>query len=148
MLSRLRLRQPPTRKKVIELAVRGPVGRWFARRNWAAFVLPLPFACLIFYWNTDAPDPFTRVHEFVHVEQDAEHPLWIVFWSSTWPSTSPAATGATRTSGTPAPSSTMRASTACPTGPRSRHLTSAGVASTKFLEGHSNELGNHRARAR
>jgi hypothetical protein len=82
VLSHLRLRQPPTRKKVIELAVGGPVGRWFARRNWAAFVLPLPFACVIFYWNTRAPDPYTRVHEFVHVEQDEAHPFWIVFWVS------------------------------------------------------------------
>jgi len=80
MLSRLRLRQPPTRKRVIELAVGGPVGRWFARRGWSAFVLPLPFACVIFYWNTPAPDPFTRVHEFVHVEQDEAHGLFFVFW--------------------------------------------------------------------
>jgi len=80
MLSRLRLRQPPTRKTVVELAVGGRVGRWFARRNWAAFVLPLPFACLIFYWNTTAPDPYTRVHEFVHVEQDEEHAFFLVFW--------------------------------------------------------------------
>jgi hypothetical protein len=80
MLTRLRLKQPATRKAVIELAVGGPVGRWFARRNWAAFVLPLPFLCVIFYWNTRAPDPFTRVHEFVHVEQDAAHPFFLVFW--------------------------------------------------------------------
>ena len=80
MVTRLRLAQPPTRKTVIELAVRGPVGRWFARRRWSAFVLPLPFACIIFYWNTRAPDPHTRVHEFVHVAQDEEHPFWIVFW--------------------------------------------------------------------
>ena len=80
MLSRLHLRQPPTRKAVIELAVGGPVGRWFARRGWAAFVLPLPFACLIVYWNTRTPDPFTRVHEFVHVEQDEAHGLFLVFW--------------------------------------------------------------------
>jgi hypothetical protein len=80
MVSRLRLRQPPAHKKVLELAVGGPVGRWFARRNWAAFVLPLPFACVIFYWNTRVPDPYTRVHEFVHVEQDQDHPFFLVFW--------------------------------------------------------------------
>jgi len=80
MVSRLRLRQPPTRKRVIELAVRGPIGRWFARRNWSAFVLPLPFACLIFYWNTRTPDPYTRVHEFVHVDQDEAHGCFLVFW--------------------------------------------------------------------
>ncbi len=80
MVTRLRLPQPPARKKVIELAVGGPVGRWFARRNWAAFVLPLPFACVIFYWNAPAPDPYTRVHEFVHVQQDEEQPFFVVFW--------------------------------------------------------------------
>jgi len=77
---RLDLRQPPTRKKVIELAVGGPVGRWFARRHWAAFTLPLPFVCLIFYWHTGAPDPFTRVHEFAHVDQDEAHPFFLIFW--------------------------------------------------------------------
>ena len=80
MLSRLRLKQPPTRKPVIELCVGGPVGRWFGRRGWLAFVLPLPFVCVIFYWNTPAPSPLTRVHEFVHVEQDAAHPAFFVFW--------------------------------------------------------------------
>jgi hypothetical protein len=80
MLSRLHLQQPPSRKRVIELAVGGPVGRWFARRRWAAFTLPLPFVCLIFYWNTLTPDPFTRVHEFVHVEQDEAHPFFLAFW--------------------------------------------------------------------
>jgi hypothetical protein len=78
--ARLRLRQPPTRKKVIELAVAGPVGRWFARRRWAAFTLPLPFVVVIFYWNTPAPNPYTRVHEFVHVEQDQATPFFLVFW--------------------------------------------------------------------
>ena len=81
MPRRLHLRQPPTRKKVIELAVDGPVGRWFARRHWAAFTLPLPFVCLIFYWHTSAPDPFTRVHEFVHVDQDEAAPFFLVFWA-------------------------------------------------------------------
>ena len=75
--ARLRLRQPPTRKKVIELAVAGPVGRWFARRRWAAFTLPLPFVVVIFYWNTPAPNPYTRVHEFVHVEQDQATPFFL-----------------------------------------------------------------------
>ncbi|HXU03359.1 MAG TPA: hypothetical protein VN903_20475 [Polyangia bacterium] len=81
MLTRLLLRQPPTRKTVVELAVGGPVGRWFARRGWSAFTLPLPFACLIFYWNTRAPDPMTRVHEFVHVEQDEAHSFFLAFWA-------------------------------------------------------------------
>src|SRR6185369_11953242 len=80
MLSRLRLRQPPVRKKVIELVVGGPVGRWFARRHWGAFTLPLPLAVVIFYWDTPAPSPLTRVHEFVHVAQDEESPFFLVFW--------------------------------------------------------------------
>jgi hypothetical protein len=63
---------------VIELTVAGPVGRWFARRGWGAFTLPLPFACFIFYWNTTAPSPLTRVHEFVHVAQDEADPVFVV----------------------------------------------------------------------
>ena len=80
VLSRIHLRQPAARKKVFELAVAGPVGRWFARRRWAAFTLPLPFVVLIFYWNTPAPNPYTRVHEFVHVAQDEASPFFLVFW--------------------------------------------------------------------
>jgi len=80
MLSRLRLRQPAIDKKVVELIVGGPIGRWFARRRWAAFTLPLPFIVLIFYWDTPAPSPLTRVHEFVHVGQDQAHPFFFVFW--------------------------------------------------------------------
>ena len=80
MLTRLRLPQPPTRKQVVELVVGGPIGRWFARAGWGAFVLPLPFVCIIFYWNTSAPSPFTRVHEFVHVAQDEANPFFFVFW--------------------------------------------------------------------
>jgi len=81
MLSRLRLPQPSTRKKVVELAVSGPVGRWFARQGWGAFTLPLPFLCVIFYWSTPAPSPYTRVHEFVHVAQDEASPFFLVFWA-------------------------------------------------------------------
>jgi hypothetical protein len=80
VVSRLHLPQPPARKKVLELAVAGPVGRWFARRRWAAFTLPLPFVVVIFYWNTPAPNPYTRVHEFVHVAQDEASPVFFVFW--------------------------------------------------------------------
>ena len=76
---RLRLRQPRTRKPVIELAVGGFVGRWFARRGWGAFTLPMPFVCFIFYWATPAPpSPLTRVHEFAHVAQDEADPLFVV----------------------------------------------------------------------
>src|SRR3954468_9119537 len=52
MVRLLRLRQPPTRKRVFELLVDGPVGRWFRRQGWAGFTLPLPRVFLIFYWNT------------------------------------------------------------------------------------------------
>jgi hypothetical protein len=65
----LRLRQPPTRRRVFELVVGGPIGRWFQRHRWAAFTLPLPRVVLVFYWNTPRPNPLVRVHEFRHVEQ-------------------------------------------------------------------------------
>jgi hypothetical protein len=74
---RLRLRQPRTRKAVIELVVGGIAGRWFARHGWGAFTLPLPFVCFIFYWATPVPSPFTRVHEFAHVAQDEADRLFV-----------------------------------------------------------------------
>jgi len=80
MVARLHLRQPSSHKKVVELVVSGPIGRWFVRRRWAAFTLPLPFVVLIFYWNTPAPSPLTRVHEFVHVAQDGRSPFFLIFW--------------------------------------------------------------------
>jgi len=75
----LRLRQPPTRKRVFELVVDGPIGRWFRRQGWAGFTLPLPRVFLIFYWNTPEPSPFVRVHEFRHVEQ-MERAIFVVAW--------------------------------------------------------------------
>jgi hypothetical protein len=75
----LRLRQPPTRRRVFELVVAGPVGRWFQRHRWAGFTLPLPRVVLIFYWNTPRPNPLVRVHEFRHVEQ-FDGALFIVAW--------------------------------------------------------------------
>jgi hypothetical protein len=80
MITRLHLEQPPTRKPVVELAVAGPVGRWFLNRGWTAFTLPLPFVVLIFYWNTAAPSPYTRVHEFVHVDQDERGRFFLKMW--------------------------------------------------------------------
>jgi hypothetical protein len=76
VVSRLRLRQPATKRTVVELVVRGPIGRWFTRRRWAGFTLPLPFVTVIFYWHTGTPSPYTRVHEFVHVAQDEANALF------------------------------------------------------------------------
>ena len=73
MLSRLHLRQPPTRKTVIELSVGGPVGRWFACRGWGAFVLPLPFLCIVFYWNTPEPSPFFLAFWAQYLAQHVRH---------------------------------------------------------------------------
>jgi hypothetical protein len=70
---RLALSQPPTRKTVVELAVCNFFGRWMRRRGWSAFTLPLPALVIVFYWFEapgEDPDPFVRVHEFVHVRQD------------------------------------------------------------------------------
>jgi hypothetical protein len=80
MIARLHLDQPPTAKKVVEVAVAGPVGRWFTRHGWSAFTLPLPFLVVIFYWNTPAPSPYTRVHEFVHVRQDERSRFFLSMW--------------------------------------------------------------------
>lgn len=78
LLSVLKAKQPPADKKVVELVVGGPVGRWFAARGWGAFTLPLPFLVLIFYWD-NAPG-LVRVHEFTHVRQDAANPFFLVTW--------------------------------------------------------------------
>jgi len=76
----LHLKQPRTEKRVVECVVAGAVGGWFRRRGWRAFTLPLPFVVVIFYWGAAAADPLTRVHEFVHVEQDEQSPFFLVFW--------------------------------------------------------------------
>ena len=77
----LRLRQPRTKKRVYEIAVCGPFGRWLQRRRWGAFTLPIPFFVFVFYWNTNPPSPFVRTHEFVHVRQDEASPFFLVFWA-------------------------------------------------------------------
>lgn len=69
---RLRLPQPVTGAPVIELAVANAAGQWMYRGGWRGFTLPLPFVTVIFYWLSDAherPDPYVRVHEFVHARQ-------------------------------------------------------------------------------
>ena len=72
-LQRIRLSQPATRKRVVELGVWNAFGRWMRSQRWLAFTLPLPLVTIIFYWldgPDEAPDPYVRVHEFVHVRQD------------------------------------------------------------------------------
>ena len=74
---RLILPRPSTRKTVLEVGVSNAFGRWMRRQGWLAFTLPLPAVVIVFYWLQDAdepPDPFVRVHEFVHVRQDQR--LW------------------------------------------------------------------------
>jgi hypothetical protein len=69
----LALPRPPTRKMVLELGVSNAFGRWMRRQGWLGFTLPLPALTIVFYWLRSAderPDPFVRVHEFVHVRQD------------------------------------------------------------------------------
>ena len=41
---------------------------------------PAALLCIVFYWNTPEPSPFTRVHEFIHVAQDEANPFFLVFW--------------------------------------------------------------------
>ena len=72
-VDRLSLPRPPTRKAVVELAVWNVFGRWMRRQGWLGFTMPLPGLVIVFYWMEEAgeePDPFVRVHEFVHVRQD------------------------------------------------------------------------------
>jgi hypothetical protein len=64
---------------VVELAVWNGFGRWMRRQGWLGFTLPLPGLVIIFYWledSSDEPDPFVRVHEFVHVRQDQRLPFF------------------------------------------------------------------------
>jgi len=74
----LRLPQPTTRKRVVEIVWEGPFARGMARMGWGAFTLPLPFLVVISYWRK-APPP-VRVHEFVHVDQDQRCAFFFVFW--------------------------------------------------------------------
>lgn len=83
MIRVLRAIKPDTKKKVIELCIAGPVGRWFRKRKWAGQTTPLPFMVLIFYWvndNNEAPSPYVRVHEMTHVSQDEQNSCFLVTW--------------------------------------------------------------------
>lgn len=80
---RLALRQPPCHKPVVELGVCNVFSQWMVQRRWSAFTLALPFVVLIFYWMDQPdrrPDPLTRVHEFVHVAQDADNGFFLLTW--------------------------------------------------------------------
>ena len=116
MLSRLRLQQPPTRKPVIELAVAARSAAGSPAAELARVRAPAAVRCVIFYWNTPARIPFTRVHEFVHVEQDAAHPLFFVFWVKYLAQQLAAGYRGNRFERPPARSNMTRASTACPNG--------------------------------
>jgi len=75
--------QPSTKKAVVEVMNGGPVAQWFLAKNWAAFTIPFPFVVVILYWldpHDAAPDPYVRVHEFVHVQQDARNSFFAVTW--------------------------------------------------------------------
>ena len=74
----LRLPQPATRKRVVEIIWEGRFARFMARKGWGAFTLPLPFLVVVSYW-LKAP-PSVRVHEFVHVDQDQRCPFFLLFW--------------------------------------------------------------------
>lgn len=82
-MRRLRLRQPPGCGRVVELAIGGPLGRWFRRRDWGAFTVPLPFVQVIVYWfvyGQEIPAMLLRVHEWTHVEQNLRDRFWLASW--------------------------------------------------------------------
>lgn len=91
MITLLNMPQPKTKKRVLEFAVDNFVGHFMFRRGWAAVTLPLPFVVLIFYWIGEdnglnerprslARLPYVRVHEFVHVAQEARYKTCFHFW--------------------------------------------------------------------
>lgn len=83
MVRVLALPKPYTKKKVIELKVAGPIGRWFVRHKWAGQTTPLPFIVFIFYWVNDLNEtvqPRYRIHEFIHVEQDERNLFFLITW--------------------------------------------------------------------
>lgn len=73
---RLRLPQPVTKKKVIELVWANWIGRLIYNKGWGGLTQWLPFVVLIHYWAYD-PEPLIRVHEFVHVRQGDDAGNWL-----------------------------------------------------------------------
>lgn len=88
MLRILGLSKPISKCKVVELVVAGPIGRWFKKRNWAAVTIPLPFFVFILYWASDrkdTPNPYTRVHEFIHVFQSEQKFFYLLrYFRESW----------------------------------------------------------------
>jgi hypothetical protein len=57
--------------RVYKRDVKGPVGRWFARRNWGGCCIVLPFFCLILLWAS--PPEWVLRHELAHAAQAARY---------------------------------------------------------------------------
>ncbi len=78
----LHLKQPKTKKKVVELAIAGRLGRFFLGRHWGAFTLPLPFLVVILHWVEPGQDPkwYIRLHEMQHVAQDEKNWCFLQSW--------------------------------------------------------------------
>jgi hypothetical protein len=85
VFKRLRLRQPRTRGRVVEVAVGGWLGRRMQRADWGAVTVPFPFVTLIAYWqgsdDGSPPAPSLRVHEFHHVAQNDRDAFWAASWA-------------------------------------------------------------------
>lgn len=81
-ITRLHLKQPATKKLVIELAWTNWFGRWMWNRNWGGLTTPLPWLVLINYWLLPSThvDPEVRYHEFMHVKQDERDGWFLLNW--------------------------------------------------------------------
>lgn len=88
MVRTLALPQPITKRRVVEVMVAGPIGRWFRKRQWAAITIPLPFFVFILYWAKDKkeePNSYIRYHEFIHVKQSAELSFYLIrYFLESW----------------------------------------------------------------
>lgn len=82
-ITRLKLAQPKTKKKVIELQIGGWIGTKMRNLNWGACTIPGPFMVFILYWVSPLhPQPYSwvRLHEFCHVKQDEGNLFFLVSW--------------------------------------------------------------------
>ena len=85
-IKRIRKAQPPHRKAVYEFMVGGRIGAWFHNRGWGAFTLGLLFISIILFWSGEKepeedPNPFVRVHEWVHVRQGESSTFFFMSWA-------------------------------------------------------------------